>query len=382
MWLIDAAVAVAAIAIGLSILYLAYIDPNDGGQAPLAVELTAGVVAATALVLFRRRWPTALALCLIPLGILFATPMGATMMALFGLAVRRSWRVTVAVATLHATAVVTMYRLAITDDGAYVSTVVALLLLHEALVATGMLVRSQRALVRSLEERARQAEEGQRLRVEEARHTERERLAREMHDVLAHRMSLLAVHAGALEVRRDASAQERQAAGVIRHSAYEALEDLRQVIGMLREPDRAGAADRPLPTLADLPELVEQSRLAGTPVTLDSRVTDAAAMPAGVGLHVYRIVQEALTNARKHAPGRPVRVTVRCPAPDDPGAVTVEVANPLPAGPAAPIPGAGAGLIGLGERLSLVGGRLVHGPTGDGDFRLHASLPWRREGGQ
>lgn len=116
-----------------------------------------------------------------------------------------------------------------------------MLALDATLVASGLLVRSQHLLVRSLRERAREAEEGHRLRVEEARHTERERIAREMHDVLAHRISLLAVHAGALEVRRSAPEEERQAATVVRQYAYEALEDLREVIGMLRDGERAVA---------------------------------------------------------------------------------------------------------------------------------------------
>ncbi|MCP9977183.1 sensor histidine kinase [Actinomadura madurae] len=98
-----------------------------------------------------------------------------------------------------------------------------------------MLVRSRRQLIASLEERARAAETEQRLRVEEARLLERERIAREMHDVLAHRISLLAVHAGALEFRPDAPADQREAAGIIRQSAYEAMEDLREVIGVLRD---------------------------------------------------------------------------------------------------------------------------------------------------
>src|SRR2546421_252370 len=127
-----------------------------------------------------------------------------------------------------------------------------LLALDAATVASGMLVRSQRRLVASLRDRAREAAERHRLQVEEARHAERERIAREMHDVLAHRISLLAVHAGALEVRRSAPEAERRAAGGVRECAYEALEDLRAVIAMLRD-EAAADADRPQPTLTDEP---------------------------------------------------------------------------------------------------------------------------------
>jgi signal transduction histidine kinase len=246
--------------------------------------------------------------------------------------------------------------------------------LYAVLVVSGMLIRSRRQLVRSLQDRARQAEEGQRLRVEEARHLERERLAREMHDVLAHRISLLAVHAGALEFRPGASAEEARAAGVIRQCAYEAMEDLREVIGVLREEPGAADPERPQPTLTDLPGLIEQSRLAGATVTLDDRNGELPAVPARIGRHAYRIVQEGLTNARKHAAATHVRVTVA----GAPGAeLTIEVANPLPlTGADAQLPGGGTGLIGLRERVGLVGGRLEHGCTPDGVFRLRAWLPW------
>ncbi len=108
----------------------------------------------------------------------------------------------------------------------------------------GMFVRARRQLVHSLRERARRAEAEQQLRVEQARHHERERIAREMHDVLAHRISLLSLHAGALEFRPDAPAVEvAKAAGVIRDSAHQALQDLREVIGVLRGGRRRGGRD-------------------------------------------------------------------------------------------------------------------------------------------
>jgi signal transduction histidine kinase len=373
---------VTATVVGLGFL-LIVLSEEPGPVTPgrLIVEIGGGLAAVVALPVVRRRWPVALALALIPLQFVFTTAIGATLVALFGVAARRSWRIAVAIAGLHAAAVAAVYRLFVPADE-YWGATLTIVLLHVSVVAVGMLVRSHRALVRSLEDRARQAEEGQRLRVEEARHTERERLAREMHDVLAHRISLLAVHAGALAVRRDAPAAERQAAEVIRAGAHDALEDLRQVIGMLRDeptpPDGTGG-ERPQPTLADLPDLVEQSRRAGARITLDDRVADPPAVPAGIGRHAYRIIQEALTNARKHAPGAGVSVTLTGPAPDGHRAdgLTVEVTNPLPAGPGGTlIPGAGAGLIGLRERVSLVGGRLEHGPTPDGEFRLRAWLPW------
>ena len=244
-----------------------------------------------------------------------------------------------------------------------------------AVLAWGMFVRARR---QSLRERAGRVEAEQELRVAEARQGERNRIAREMHDVLAHRLSLLSLHAGALELRPDAAPEEvARAAGVVRDSAYQALEDLREVIGVLRTGvDRSDETpERPQPTLADLPDLVDQSRRAGMRVRLDWQTDALSAVPAGVGRSAYRIVQEGLTNARKHAPDAEVAVTVRATPGDG---VTVEIRNPCPMGTGGgtAIPGAGIGLIGLTERAALAGGRLEHGPTPAGEFRLWAWLPW------
>ncbi len=361
-WLVEAALAV--IAVGLGSFFLSTTLSEDGGR-PIGVELAAGAVAIAALIRYRRRRPVALALGLIVLGLLCALPMGATPIALFAVALYRPVRVAVAVTLVHGVSLATVYLIALGPTRTYWEATTFLVLLHVILVGIGMLVRVQRRLVRSWAERARAAEQGDELRVEQARLAERERIAREMHDVLAHRVSLLALHAGAMEVRRDAPESERAAAGVIRQSAYEALEELRQVIGMLREP----AEDRPQPTLADVSTLVEQSRGAGELVELE---LTAAGVPAGVGRHAYRIVQEALTNARKHAPGTRVRVAVTGHAEQG---LVVEVGNPLRTGGPV-LPGSGTGLVGLRERVHLAGGRLEHGPTSTGEFKLRAWLPW------
>jgi signal transduction histidine kinase len=242
----------------------------------------------------------------------------------------------------------------------------------------GMFVRARRQLVVSLRDRAERAEAEQQLRVEQARQAERARIAREMHDVLAHRISLLSLHAGALEFRPDAPPEEvARAAGVIRASAHQALEDLRAVIGVLRDgPGGDGAPERPQPTLADLPALVDESRAAGMRVSFSSSLADDAVVPDGVGRNAYRVVQEGLTNARKHARGSAVDVVVA----GSPGeGLEIEIRNRLPVGAlaaAAEIPGAGTGIVGLAERASLAGGRLEHGRTDAGDYRLWAWLPW------
>ncbi|MFI5838113.1 sensor histidine kinase [Catenuloplanes sp. NPDC051500] len=361
----DLTVTGVGLVVGLLWLQLAYVSDPGEDFAPLAVELT-GAAAGAALVLWlRRSRPVVLAVLMVLAGMALPSLIGLTAVTLVGLASRRGWRWAVPVFLLHATLILLLFQ----HEREFWETVIVLLLLDLVLISTGLLLRSHRLLVRSLEERARQAEEGQRLRVEEARHLERERLAREMHDVLAHRISLLAVHAGALEVRRGASEEEARAAGVIRECAHDALEDLREVIGVLRTSPDADP-DRPQPGLADLPALVEESRRAGARVDLDVGLADED--PGRAGRHAYRIVQEGLTNARKHAPGARVRVTV-AGGPGD--GLTVEVTNPSAV--AGGLPGAGAGLIGLGERVGLVGGRIAHGWTESGEFRLRAWLPWR-----
>ncbi len=243
-------------------------------------------------------------------------------------------------------------------------------------VAWGMFRRSRRQAQR---ERARRVAAQEQLRTQQVRYAERTRIAREMHDVLAHRISLLSLHAGVLEFRPDAPPDEvARAAAVIRACAHQALEDLRGVIGVLRDESDGPGPEPPQPTLAALPGLLEESRAAGMRIRAEVSLPDLAAVPDAVGRHALRIVQEALTNARKHATDAPVELRLD----GAPGrGLTIEARNPAPALAAAEpkIPGTGAGLLGLAERAALSGGRLEHGPDEHGQFRLHAWLPWPQE---
>ena len=144
-----------------------------------------------------------------------------------------------------------------------------------------------------------------------ARAAERTRIAREMHDVLAHRMSLVAVHAGALAYRTDLSAAEtRETAAIIQANSQRALADLREILGLLRDTERGidVTAHRPQPTLSDLDSLLDDERAAGAHVTLRSDLEDLDALPESIGRSAFRIIQEGLTNARKHAPHAMVTV--------------------------------------------------------------------------
>jgi len=213
--------------------------------------------------------------------------------------------------------------------------------------------------------------------IHEAQLAERTRIAREMHDVLAHRISLLSVHAGALEFNRGASPEEvARGLGVIRSNARAAQEELRDVIGVLRSESPDDPVQPPQPTLADLGRLIEESRAAGMDVTLVSPLPRPP-LSTLAGRTVYRVVQEALTNARKHAPGQPVSVSI---AGEPGGTLEVEVVNRPSADRPPDHAGSGAGLIGLAERLALAGGTLEHARLADGGFRLVARLPWTASG--
>jgi signal transduction histidine kinase len=201
---------------------------------------------------------------------------------------------------------------------------------------------------------------------------ERTRIARELHDAIGHEVTVIALQADAAAAAL-AKAPERAAAPVeaIRRSAAEALGEMRRVVGMLRAAEEEDL--RPQPALPDVAVLVEQSRAAGSRVDLTLR-PPARPVHASVELAAYRLVQEALTNARRHAPGAPVDVRVVAEDAD----VLVEVVNAPPGAIPVPRPpgdGSGFGLVGMRERVRMLGGRLDAGPTDDGGFALTARLP-------
>ncbi|SOB89059.1 Histidine kinase [Streptomyces sp. 1331.2] len=258
----------------------------------------------------------------------------------------------------------------------------------------GRFWRQSQELVRAGWERAERAEREQQLVAEQARLRERARIAQDMHDALGHDLSLIALRAGALKLAPDLAPPHRQAAQEIRAGAAAAVERLGEVIGVLREEAEGRAA--PGPADAGIPQLVQEAAAAG----LDVRLTvtgEADGMPRAAEHAAYRVVQEGLTNATKHAAGAPVTVRVTY----TPEGAHVRVANDAPAvaptaaapaaAPAAPVntppaappatpvavPGTGGrGLLGLAERVRLAGGTFEHGPrAGGGGFEVSARLP-------
>ncbi|GAB3522312.1 sensor histidine kinase [Phytohabitans suffuscus] len=373
-WFVDVVFFLVAVALALAMAAVSFDQGVDRGRT--TIDLAVGLLCCAGL-WWRRRWPVVLCLVVSVAGIWAVTSLGAALVSFFTVAIHRRFVVALGVAMVGLAGGF-LFPLLRPEWGSdnYWADLAWAIAISALVLAWGLVVRARRQLVHSLRDRAHRAEAEQQLRVAQARQAERARIAREMHDVLAHRISLLSLHAGALEFRPDAPPREvARAAGVIRDSAHQALQELREVIGVLRDDPADEAPDRPQPTLADLPGLVDESRVAGMRVRLDRRVDDLAAVPVAVGRNAYRIVQEGLTNARKHAYGSTVDVIVAGAAGDG---LSVEVRNPWPVGvPAGPeIPGAGTGIVGLTERATLAGGRLEHGRTASGDFRLWAWLPW------
>jgi signal transduction histidine kinase len=322
----------------------------------------------------RRRWPVGVALVMAPLVVVSLLSTGAALVALFTVAARRRLATAGLVGSLYL--LVTLIHLwRRMDNLSDWTSILPGIVVTAAALTWGALIRTRQKAVWELHERARRAEEDQQRRVQQAEEQERNRIAREMHDVMAHRISLVSLHAAALEFQPDLPAEQvGKIAGIIRDNAHQSLEELREIIGLLREESDPDAPRRPLPSAENLAELVEQSRLAGMSVRLDNAVSDLRSVPDGVGRNAYRILQEGLTNARKHAPDSPVTVSLRGAAGS---ALEIEVSNPRPAGAgSAKIPGTGTGLVGLRERVRLAGGRLEHGVTPAGQFHLFASIPW------
>ena len=371
-WVVDVVLFGVAVIVGVLGVTSITADRSDAG---VVIDVVVGT-AVCATLWVRRRYPVEVAVVAVVASAFFAMAGGAALVAVFNAAIRASRRALVALVAL-ALVSGAIFPLLYPSSGRWWEQFLFGLLLIAVALGWGLFTRARREVIRSLRERAERLESEQRLRVQQAQEAERRRIAREMHDVLAHRLSLLSVHAGALEFRPDATPEEvAEAAGVIRATAQTALQELRDVIGVLRDETEERAVQPPQPTLAQLPTLIEESREAGMNIRLDLDASIDDQLPQGVGRTAYRVVQEGLTNARKHAPAAAVEVSI---SKDDGPSLVVAVVSRSPVGvPAAgaQVEGSGSGLVGLAERVSLAGGELTHGPNEDGDFVLRARLPW------
>lgn len=345
------------------------------------VDVLAGVLALV-LLWFRRRWPLAVGMIVAAFSAFSALSIGAVILTVVSVATRRRWREVLLIGVLWLAGGFTFEQIYPTVEGAAPWWVTALIsvLLYGICIAIGFYIGARRELVATLQLRAETAEREQSARVDQARTQERSRIAREMHDVLAHRISLVAMHSGALAYRTDLTREETaDAAAIIRDNAHLALRELREVLGVLRDdvPDD-GRPELPQPTLLVLAALVAEARSVGAEITYSMAATVTATLadlPESVSRGAYRIVQEALTNARKHAPGAPVVVDVTgSPA----EGLTLEVRNPAVTRTGETLPVSGLGLTGLTERAELAGGTLTSGVDRSGDFVVRAWLPWQR----
>ncbi|MDH6119627.1 sensor histidine kinase [Kitasatospora sp. GAS204B] len=348
--------------------------------------------------LLRLRWPAVSMVLALP-GTFFTESWLAPMTALYSVAADRR-RLPVPVLCAAAFGLCDYFTWSVTGQNSGVDplaltqsnglAVMQSVLLGTAPVALGMLARTRRELTLRLEQLTLGQRREARLLAERVLATERARLAREMHDVVSHQVSLISVQAGGLQVSTTDPAAARTAQ-TIRELSVRTLQELRQMVGVLRAAGGAslpgpggpsGPPQAPQPRLADLPRLVEDSGLvAGNGLLMDHGLCgrdeldpDGRQWPEAVQRAAYRTVQEALTNISKHAPGSQVRITVSERA----GRLLVEVRNgPAPSRPdrGAPLPGGGHGLVGLRERAQLLGGQLTAEPTADRGFLVRAVLP-------
>ncbi|MDI3386637.1 histidine kinase [Streptomyces sp. B-S-A8] len=382
---------------------------------PVAVGVVIGVLAGSVLVL-RRRWPIAVVLVSIAV-----TPanMGflLTVVGLYTLAASEvPRRITAALAgmSLAGTMIVTFVRsrqdmaqgnLELGEWFVPFIAVTASLGVTAPPLLLGLYVGARRRLMESLRERADSLERELQLlaeraeeRAEWARNEERTRIAREMHDVVAHRVSLMVVHAAALQAvaRKDPEMAVRNAA-LVGDMGRQALTELREMLGVLRTGEavrsgvqaplavvgeaaaaaasRARVEEGPGPCLADLEELLGQSRSAGMAVVLSVDGVPGS-YPAEVEQTAYRVIQEGLTNVHKHASGAKTYVRVAHRG----GEVAMQVENEPPpegVGDEARLPSGGNGLVGMKERVGALGGVFVSGPTDAGGFRVSAVIPAR-----
>jgi signal transduction histidine kinase len=360
-------------------------------------------LAACLLLWWTRRYPVVCALLVLLPGTVAITAGFPTLVVIYRLALLARPVVAVLITGLHILCALPYHAVVPIPGLDWVAWLIVLPLTYALALCLGLLVRARRHVVEGLRATAERDRESYERRILDTRREERERIAREMHDVLAHRISLLSVHAGALEYRAGSAAalsadEVRQAATVIRENAHLAVEDLRELLELLRDDADELGSMHPQPRLADVAGLAREAQAAGQRVDLLLEVEDGQVRES-VQRTAYRVVQESLTNARKHAPGAAVRVRVTGGA----DGVRVLVENPVPVGvtntdlahlelghphvghaelvptearrSAPPVPtGGGAGLIGLAERVRLDGGTLTSGIDA-GRFRVCADLP-------
>jgi signal transduction histidine kinase len=346
------------------------------------VDRALGLLACV-LIWWTRRYPVFCALIVLLPGTVAITAGLPTLVVIYRMALLARPVTSLLITALHIVCALPYHAVVPIPGLVWVAWLIVLPLVYALALCVGLLVRARRHVIEGMRASAERDRESYERRIVDTRRDERERIAREMHDVLAHRISLLSVHAGALAFRAGSATalapeEVRQAATVIRENAHLAVEDLRELLELLRDdPDALGSL-HPQPRLADVADLAREAQAAGQRVDLIIDA-DGSQIRETVQRTAYRVVQESLTNARKHAPGAAVRVRVT----GSEKGVRVLVENLVPvgvtnidlrSGPPPTPGGSGTGLIGLAERVRLDGGTLGSGIEA-GRFRVCADLP-------
>jgi len=340
------------------------------------LDLALGTLSYT-VIWWRRRHPVAVTAFTNLVGMVSATSLGPAALSLVSVSTRRRWREIIPLTVLCVAASVVAIEFfgtpAEADDPVLVQFAVTVAV-TAAMVSWGMYIGSRRELLASWRARALASEAEQQAKVQQARSMERARIAREMHDILAHRISAMSMSAGALAYRTDLTGEQvRETAKTIQETSRLALNELREVLGVLREGPGDAEPEEPQSGLPDLNALVTEARALGMRVDFTCEI-DIDALPPAIARTLYRCVQEALTNARRHAPHTPVTVHIRGGV--DHG-VDLLVENPLPVSAPATAPNPGFGLVGVAERVALSGGRQSVTVSEDKRFLLHVWLPWQ-----
>lgn len=369
---------VSVIGLGAYVLFL-LIPPLAGEVAPwwMWLDPVLGVLALI-LVHWRRRWPALVAILTSLAGAVSVSAGIVSSLAVVSLGTRRRWREILIVAPFYLAAGQAFDFLdPISAGSAPLTSVILQSVAYVAMISLGAYIGARRDSANLLRQRVESAEKEVASRAIAARSDERARIAREMHDTLAHRISLIAVHAGALSYRDDLTREQvKETALLLRDNADEAVRELRDVLGVLRATGDPGQSRLPTMSLPDVPLLIDEMRDTGTDVSFSMAFDHPPeTLTPSSGRHAYRIVQETLTNARKHAPGMPVNISLT--GGRDYGLGFRITTDAAAYGDEAPAPeSSGMGLLGLAERVELAGGTLVHGTDRAGRFVVHGRLPW------
>ncbi|MFD2090806.1 sensor histidine kinase [Blastococcus deserti] len=345
------------------------IGGTDAVRPPLSLAVAGTALLAVLLFLFRRTAPLLPFVAGAVLTLLEPAVSSAALVTSYAVGrYERRWPVRAGAAVLGFVAVAQPWAVDSVNQAAGAVVGAAFVVLLPGAVGAWVLTRAD--LMTALEERAQRAEAERELLARDAVISERTRIAREMHDAVGHRVSLMVLQAGAIEMAAGDRATVEQLAAQVQTAGRQALDELRQAVGVLRAGEDDGAPLAPQPGLDDLERLVKEWRTAGMTVELHGPPPDASPVDAVVSRAAYRIVQEALTNAGKHAPG--ARVTVEVERPRD--AVVVRVVNGPGGAPVEEMTG-GYGLVGLRERVRTLDGRFRAEARLDGGFLVEAVLP-------